>query len=152
MNEFFRFLILFGLIIVNQIFLATSIWSITPDVFLINTLVMTTFVKKVPNVYFFIFKGFLIDLFFSNLTMPYTLTFGIIGLYLNFSTLKWIQRSLLEQIILITSISFVLNIILFMINSYADGMNIRIVLNPLLNAAIWAFIFINQRQKWLKNI
>ena len=152
MNEFFRFLILFGLIIVNQIFLATSIWSITPDIFLINTLVMTTFVKKVPNVYFFIFKGFLIDLFFSNLTMPYTLAFGIIGLYLNFSTLKWIQRSLLEQIILICSISFVLNIILFMINSYADGMNIRIVLNPLLNAAIWAFIFINQRQKWLKNI
>ena len=152
MNEFFRFLILFGLIIVNQIFLATSIWSITPDVFLINTLVMTTFVKRVPNVYFFIFKGFLIDLFFSNLTMPYTLTFGIIGLYLNFSTLKWIQRSLLEQIILICSISFVLNIMLFMINSYADGMNIRILLNPLLNAAIWAFIFINQRQKWLKNI
>ena len=152
MNEFFRFLILFGLIIVNQIFLATSIWSITPDIFLINTLVMTTFVKKVPNVYFFIFKGFLIDLFFSNLTMPYTLTFGIIGLYLNFSTLKWIQRSLLEQIILICFISFVLNIMLFMINSYADGMNIRIVLNPLLNAAIWAFIFINQRQKWLKNI
>ena len=152
MNEFFRFLILFGLIIVNQIFLATSIWSIAPDIFLINTLVMTTFVKKVPNVYFFIFKGFLIDLFFSNLTMPYTLTFGIIGLYLNFSTLKWIQRSLLEQIILICSISFVLNIMLFMINSYADGMNIRIVLNPLLNAAIWSFIFINQRQKWLKNI
>ena len=152
MNEFLRFLILFGLIIVNQIFLATSIWSITPDIFLINTLVMTTFVQKVPNVYFFIFKGFLIDLFFSNITMPYTLTFGIIGLYLNFSTLKWIQRSLLEQIILISSISFVLNSMLFMINSYADGMSIRIVLNPLLNAAIWAFIFINQRQKWLKNI
>ena len=152
MNEFFRFLILFGLIIVNQIFLATSIWSITPDVFLINTLVMTTFVKRVPNVYFFIFKGFLIDLFFSNITMPYTLTFGIIGLYLNFSTLKWIQRSLLEQIILISSISFALNIMLFMINSYADGMSIRIMLNPILNSVIWAFIFINQRQKWLKNI
>ena len=152
MNEFFRFLILFSLIIVNQIFLATSTWSITPDVFLINTLVMTTFVKRVPNVYCFIFKGFLIDLFFSNITMPYTLTFGIIGLYLNFSTLKWIQRSLLEQIILISSISFALNIMLFMINSYADGMNIRIMLNPLLNSVIWAFIFINQRQKWLKNI
>ena len=152
MNEFFRILILFGLIIVNQIFLATSIWSITPDVFLINTLVMTTFVKRVPNVYFFIFKGFLIDLFFSNITMPYTLTFGIIGLYLNFSTLKWIQRSLLEQIILISCISFALNIMLFMINSYADGMSIRIMLNPLLNSVIWALIFINQRQKWLKNI
>ena len=152
MNELFRFLILFGLIIVNQIFLATSIWSITPDVFLINTLVMTTFVKRVPNVYFFILKGFLIDLFFSNITMPYTLTFGIIGLYLNFSTLKWIQRSLLEQIILISSISFALNIMLFMINSYADGMSIRIMLNPLLNSVVWAFIFINQRHKWLKNI
>ena len=152
MNEFLRFLILFGLIIVNQIFLATSIWSITPEIFLINTLVMTTFVKRVPNVYFLIFKGFLIDLFFSNITMPYTLTFGIIGLYLNFSTLKWIQRSLLEQIILISSISFALNIMLFMINSYADGMSIRIMLNPLLNSVIWAFIFINQRQKWLKNI
>lgn len=152
MNEFFRFLILFSLIIVNQIFLATSIWSITPDVFLINTLVMITFVKRVPNVYFFIFKGFLIDLFFSNITMPYTLTFGIIGLYLNFSTIKWIQRSLLEQIILISFISFALNIMLFIINSYADGMSIRIMLNPLLNALIWAFIFINQRQKWLKNI
>ena len=152
MNELFRFLILFGLIIVNQIFLGTSIWSITPDVFLINTLVMITFVKRVPNVYFFIFKGFLIDLFFSNITMPYTLTFGIIGLYLNFSTLKWIQRSLLEQIILISSISFALNIMLFMINSYADGMSIRIMLNPLLNSVIWALIFINQRQKWLKNI
>ena len=152
MNGFFRFLIIFGLIIVNQIFLATSILSISPAIFFVNTLVMTTFVQKVPNVYFFIFKGFLIDLFFSNITMPYTLTFGIIGLYLNFSTLKWIQRSLLEQIILICFISFVLNVMLFMINSYADGMNIRIVLNPLLNAAIWAFIFINQRQKWLKNI
>ena len=152
MNELFRYLSLFVLVIINQIFLASSIWSITHDIFLINTLVMTTFVKKIPNIYFFIFKGFLIDLFFSNVTLPYTITFGIIGLYLNFSTLKWIQRSLLEQIILISSISLALNIMLFMSNSYADGMNIRILLNPLLTSLVWTRNFINQRQKWLKNI
>ena len=152
MNELLRYLILFGLIVLNQILLAINIWSITPDVFLIQTLVMTTFVKKVPNIYFFIFKGFMIDLFFSNVTAPYTLTFAAIGLYLNFSTLKWIQRSLLEQIILVGSISLALNIMLFSFNDYAEGMSTRILLNPLLNSAIWAFIFINQRQKWLKNI
>ena len=152
MNELLRYLILFGLIVLNQILLAANIWSITPDVFLIQTLVMTTFVKKVPNIYFFIFKGFLIDLFFSNVTAPYTLTFTAIALYLNFSTLRWIQRSLLEQIILIGSISLALNIMLFSLNDYAEGMSTRILLNPLLNSAVWAFIFINQRQKWLKNI
>jgi len=152
MNELLRYFILFGLIILNQIFLAFGIWSITPDIFVIQTLVMTTFIKKIPNVYFFIFKGFLIDLFFSNVTMPYTITFGVIGLYLNFSNLKWIQRSLLEQIILIFFISFILNIMLFLTNDYAEGMSSRIIINPLLNSIVWSFIFINQRQKWLKNI
>ncbi len=152
MNELLRYLILFGLIILNQIFLASGIWSITPDIFVIQTLVMTTFIKKIPNVYFFIFKGFLIDLFFSNVTMPYTITFCVIGLYLNFSNLKWIQRSLLEQIILIFFISFILNIMLFLTNDYAEGMSSRIIINPLLNSIAWSFIFINQRQKWLKNI
>ena len=152
MNELLRYLILFGLIIINQIFLASGIWSITPDIFVIQTLVMTTFIKKIPNVYFFIFKGFLIDLFFSNVTMPYTITFGVIGLYLNFSNIKWIQRSLLEQIILIFFISFILNIMLFLTNDYAEGMGSRIIINPLLNTIAWSFIFINQRQKWLKNI
>ena len=152
MNELLRYFILFGLIILNQIFLAFGIWSITPDIFVIQTLVMTTFIKKIPNVYFFIFKGFLIDLFFSNVTMPYTITFCVIGLYLNFSNLKWIQRSLLEQIILIFFISFILNIMLFLTNDYAEGMSSRIIINPLLNSIAWSFIFINQRQKWLKNI
>ena len=152
MNELLRYSILFGLIIINQIFLASGIWSITPDIFVIQTLVMTTFIKKIPNVYFFIFKGFLIDLFFSNVTMPYTITFGVIGLYLNFSNIKWIQRSLLEQIILIFFISFILNIMLFLTNDYAEGMGSRIIINPLLNTIAWSFIFINQRQKWLKNI
>ena len=152
MNELFRYLILSCLIVINQIFLASGIWSITPDIFLIQTLIMTTFVKKIPNVYFFIFKGFLIDLFFSNVAMPYTITFGLIGLYLNFASLKWIQRSLLEQIMLILFVSLILNIMLFTTNDFANGMNSRIVINPILNTIVWSLIFINQRQKWLKNI
>ena len=147
MNEVFRYLSLGLLIILNQIMLATNLWAISPDIFLVHTLFFTTFVKKIPNIYFFIFKGF-----FSNISMPYTITYTLIGLYLNFSNLKWIQRSLLEQIILIISVSLFLNIILFLTNDYADGMGVRIFFNPLLNSVIWSVIFINQRQKWLKNI
>jgi len=152
MNELFRFLSLFLLIIFNQILLAMNIWSISPDLFIIQTLIFTTFFKKIPNVYFFILKGFLIDLFFSNIALPYTLSFMLIGLYLNFSSLRWIQKSLLEQIILIISVSTLLNIILFSINDFSDGLEIRILLNPLFNSIIWSLIFISQRQKWLKNI
>ena len=96
--------------------------------------------------------GFLIDLFFSNTSVPYTVTYFLIGLYLNFSTLKWIQRSLLEQLILIISISFCLNILLFYVNDFSDEMSKRIFINPFLNSMIWVLIFINQRHKWLKNI
>tara|TARA_B100000161_G_scaffold262716_1_gene232966 strand:+ start:1357 stop:1815 length:459 start_codon:yes stop_codon:yes gene_type:complete len=152
MNELFRFLSLFLLIIINQILLATNIWSISPDLFIVQTLIFTTFFKKIPNVYFFILKGFLIDLFYSNIALPYTLSFMLIGLYLNFSSLRWIQKSLLEQIILIISVSTLLNIILFSINDFSDGLEIRILLNPLFNSIIWSLIFISQRQKWLKNI
>jgi len=131
MNELFRFLSLFLLIIINQILLATNIWSISPDLFIVQTLIFTTFFKKIPNVYFFIFKGFLIDLFYSNIALPYTLSFMLIGLYLNFSSLRWIQKSLLEQIILIISVSTLLNIFLFSINDFSDGLEIRILINPL---------------------
>ena len=152
MNELFRFLSLFLLIIFNQILLAMNIWSISPDLFIVQTLIFTTFFKKIPNVYFFIFKGFLIDLFYSNIALPYTLSFMLIGLYLNFSSLRWIQKSLLEQIILIISVSTLLNIFLFSINDFSDGLEIRILINPLFNSMIWSLIFISQRQKWLKNI
>ncbi len=152
MNELFRFLSLFLLIIINQILLATNIWSISPDLFIVQTLIFTTFFKKIPNVYFFILKGFLIDLFYSNIALPYTLSFMLIGLYLNFSSLRWIQKSLLEQIILIISVSTLLNIFLFSINDFSDGLEIRILINPLFNSIIWSLIFISQRQKWLKNI
>ena len=152
MSEVLRYVSLGLLVILNQILLATDLWAITPDIFLVHTLFFTTFMKKIPNVYFFIFKGFLIDLFFSNISMPYTISYTLIGLYLNFSNLKWIQRSLLEQIILIILLSLFLNIILFSTNDFASGMGIRIFINPLLNSIIWSAIFINQRQKWLKNI
>ena len=152
MNEVIRYSSFVCLIILNQILLATNLWPISPDLFLVHTLIYTTFVKKIPNIYLFIFMGFLIDLFFSNTSVPYTITYFLVGLYLNFSSLKWIQRSLLEQLILIISISFCLNILLFYVNNFSDEMGIRIFINPFLNSMIWVLIFINQRHKWLKNI
>ena len=152
MNEVIRYSSFVCLIILNQILLATNLWPISPDLFLVHTLIYTTFVKKIPNIYLFIFMGFLIDLFFSNTTVPYTITYFLVGLYLNFSSLKWIQRSLLEQLILIISISFCLNILLFYVNDFSDEMSKRIFINPFLNSMIWVLIFINQRHKWLKNI
>ena len=152
MNEVIRYSSFVCLIILNQILLATNLWSISPDLFLVHTLIYTTFVNKIPNIYLFIFMGFLIDLFFSNTSIPYTITYFLVGLYLNFSSLKWIQRSLLEQLILIISISFCLNILLFYVNDFSDEMSKRIFINPFLNSMIWVLIFINQRHKWLKNI
>ena len=152
MNEVIRYSSFASLIILNQILLATNLWPISPDLFLVHTLIYTTFVKKIPNIYLFIFMGFLIDLFFSNTSVPYTITYFLVGLYLNFSSLKWIQRSLLEQLILIISISFCLNILLFYVNDFSDEMSKRIFINPFLNSMIWVLIFINQRHKWLKNI
>ena len=152
MNEVIRYSSFACLIILNQILLATNLWPISPDLFLIHSLIYTTFVNKIPNIYLFIFMGFLIDLFFSNTSIPYTITYFLVGLYLNFSSLKWIQRSLLEQLILIISISFCLNILLFYVNDFSDEMSKRIFINPFLNSMIWVLIFINQRHKWLKNI
>tara|TARA_B100000212_G_C27310559_1_gene505532 strand:- start:445 stop:903 length:459 start_codon:yes stop_codon:yes gene_type:complete len=152
MNEVIRYSSFVCLIILNQILLATNLWPISPDLFLVHILIYTTFVNKIPNIYLFIFMGFLIDLFFSNTSVPYTITYFLVGLYLNFSSLKWIQRSLLEQLILIISISFCLNILLFYVNDFSDEMSKRIFINPFLNSMIWVLIFINQRHKWLKNI
>jgi rod shape-determining protein MreD len=152
MNEVIRYSSFACLIILNQILLATNLWPISPDLFLIHSLIYTTFVNKIPNIYLFIFMGFLVDLFFSNTSVPYTITYFLVGLYLNFSSLKWIQRSLLEQLILIISISFCLNILLFYVNDFSDEMSKRIFINPFLNSMIWVLIFINQRHKWLKNI
>ena len=151
MNELTRISILFLLIIANYIFLTLEVWVWLPDIFLMQTLLFTTFLNRIPNVYFFILKGFLIDLFFSTYAIPYTLTFGIIGVYLNFSSLKWIQRSFLEQVMMIFVISLILNILLGYFNSYSSNAEMRIVFNPFLNSLIWIIIYMTQRQKWLKN-
>ena len=152
MNELTRISIALLLVIANYIFLTIGVWAWLPDIFLMQTLLFTTFFNRMPSVYFFIFKGFLIDLFFSAYSVPYTVTFGLIGVYLNFGNLKWIQRSFLEQIIMIFVISLILNMLLGYFNNYSSNSELRIILNPFLNSLVWAIIFITQRQKWLKNM
>ena len=151
MIELSRILILFALIIINYIFLTTGLWTWLPDLFIIQTLFFATFSKKIPNVYFFMVKGFIIDLFFSEYSVPYTISFSLIGLYLNFGKLKWIQRSFLEQIIMLFAISLILNMLLGYFNDYSSSAEYRLVINPFLNCFIWLFIFMTQRKKWLKN-
>ena len=151
MNELSRILILFVLIISNYIFLTIGLWAWLPDLFIVQTLLFTAFYKKIPSVYFFIIKGFIIDLFFSEYSVPYTISFSLIGLFLNFGKLKWIQRSFLEQIILIFAISLILNMLLSYFNNYSSSAEYRIIINPFLNSFIWLFIFMTQRKKWLKN-
>lgn len=151
MIELSRILILFVLIIINYIFLTTGLWTWLPDLFIIQTLFFATFSKKIPNVYFFMVKGFIIDLFFSEYSVPYTISFSLIGLYLNFGKLKWIQRSFLEQIIMLFAISLILNMLLGYFNDYSSSAEYRLVINPFLNCFIWLFIFMTQRKKWLKN-
>ncbi len=152
MNELTRISIVFLLIIANYIFLTIGAWAWLPDIFLVQTLIITTFLNKVPNIYFFVIKGFLIDLFFSSYAVPYTLTFTLIGIYLNFGDFKWIQKSFIEQIIMVFVISLILNMLLGYFNNYSSTADIRIIINPFLNSLVWVVIFMTQRQKWLKNI
>tara|TARA_B100000401_G_C52607971_1_gene625261 strand:- start:345 stop:803 length:459 start_codon:yes stop_codon:yes gene_type:complete len=152
MNELTRILILFLLIIVNYILLSTGAWIYLPDIFLVQTLLFTTFFSKIPSLYYFVIKGFLIDLFFSVSSAPYLATFTLIGAYLNFGNLKWIQRSFVEQIIMIFLISVILNFLLGYFNNFSSSTELRVILNPLLNILVWTLIFITQRKNWLKNI
>ena len=151
MIEATRILTFFSLICLNYIFLSTSIWVWTPDLFIAFILFLTTRKSKLPSTYLFILYGFSIDLFFSDQSLPYTITFFLIGAYLSFSNIKWIQRSLLEQLLMIVITSIFLNILLNFTNDYSLNIEARIILNPLMNALIWAAIFMTQRHKWLKN-
>ena len=108
--------------------------------------------KEPPGIYYFVFKGFLIDLFFSDLSIPYTLTFFTIGLFLKFSKINWIQKSLVEQVTLILLVSYFLNLLLSVVNTYSVENELRLLVNPFINASIWILIFLNQRKKWLRNI
>ena len=118
---------------------------------LVHTLIYTTFVNKIPNIYLFIFMGFLIDLFLAILHSIHNNLFSC-GAISKFFEFKVDSKITLEQLILIISISFCLNILLFYVNDFPDEMSKRIFINPFLNSMIWVLIFINQRHKWLKNI
>ena len=52
MNELTRISILFLLIIANYIFLTLEVWAWLPDIFLMQTLLFTTFLNRIPNIYF----------------------------------------------------------------------------------------------------
>lgn len=142
----------FILVCLNYIFLSTQIWVWVPDLFIVFILFLTALMPKLPNTYIFILYGFVIDLFFSIQSLPYTITFFLIGAQLNLSTIKWLQRSLLEQLIFIILASILLNILLSVTNDYYLNIETRIIINPLMNSLIWAGIYMTQRNKWLKNI
>ena len=101
MIEVTRIIILFVLICLNYIFLSTGIWVWAPDLFIIFLLFIAILKPKLPNTYTYILYGFVIDLFFSNQALPYTITFFLIGAYLNLSNIKWIQKSFFEQSLMI---------------------------------------------------
>lgn len=147
-----KLLVLLLLICLNYVFLSTSIWIWAPDLFIVFSLFLSTMRFKLPNVYIFIFYGFIIDLFFSSQSLPYMITFFLIGLYLNLTKIKWIQRTLFEQSFMIFLISLFLNLLLNFTNDYYLNISLRIIVNPILNTLIWIGIFMTQRHKWLKNI
>ena len=76
----------FILVCLNYIFLSTQIWVWVPDLFIVFILFLTALMPKLPNTYIFILYGFVIDLFFSIQSLPYTITFFLIGAQLNLST------------------------------------------------------------------
>jgi hypothetical protein len=53
--------------------------------------------------------------------------------------------------LMIMLVSIFLNILLNLTNDYYLNIEARIIINPLMNALIWAGIFMTQRHKWLKN-
>ena len=126
MTDIFRIFRLLLVIVVNYLLLSFNLWKWAPDLFLIQSLLAIVILKEPPGIYYFVFKGFLIDLFFSDLSIPYTLTFFIIGLFLN--------------------------LLLSTVNTYSIENELRFLVNPFINAFVWILIFLNQRKKWLKNI
>ena len=75
MTDIFRIFRLLLVIVVNYLLLSFNLWKWAPDIFLIQSLLAIVILKEPPGIYYFVFKGFLIDLFFSEISIPYTLTF-----------------------------------------------------------------------------
>ena len=64
MTDIFRILRLILLIVINYLLLSFNVWKWTPDLFLIQSLLAIVILKVPPGIYYFVFKGFIIDLFF----------------------------------------------------------------------------------------
>jgi len=145
------FITTFFCICVNYLLLRANIWFVSPDVFLLHLLVLASANPTYPKVYFFILNGFFIDIFFYEIIGPYTITYFIAGSFLAFSLVRWQQRSLLIQFVLIAVVSLLLNSFISIQEGFAFVEN-RAVISTILLIIIWVLIFLYQRDKWLKNI
>jgi len=145
------FITTFICICLNYFLLSTNLWFFFPDVFLLNVLFLASTYTTYPKVYFFILNGFFIDIFFHEIVGPYTITYFIIGIFLTFSLVRWVQRSLLIQFALIAVISLLLNALIGALEGFAFVQN-RAAMSTILLGIIWVLIFLYQRDKWLKNI
>ena len=153
MTDFVRVLVFCISAILNYILINSGIWHLMPDIFICIVISYAALSPvKLPSINYFVLFGFLVDILFLNSTMPYILTFLLMGLYFNFSQRWWIQLSLLEQILLIFLISVILNSLVFFFHSSSEMVYIRLLLNPILNSLVWVLIFILYRKAWLKNI
>ena len=145
------FITTFFCICINFLLLRANIWFIFPDIFLLHLLVLASTNTTYSKVYFFILNGFFIDIFFYEIIGPYTLTYFIAGIFLTFSEVRWQQRSLLIQFVLIAVMSLLLNSFIGVQEGFAFVEN-RAVISTILLIVIWVLIFLYQRDKWLKNI
>ena len=151
MSNFNFFITTFFCICINYLLLRANIWFVSPDIFLLHLLVLASTKTTYPKVYFFILNGFFIDIFFYEIIGPYTLTYFIAGIFLTFSEVRWQQRSLLIQFVLIAVMSLLLNSFIGVQEGFAFVEN-RAVISTILLIVIWVLIFLYQRDKWLKNI
>tara|TARA_B100002019_G_C21076791_1_gene501789 strand:+ start:227 stop:682 length:456 start_codon:yes stop_codon:yes gene_type:complete len=145
------FITTFFCICLNHLLLSTNIWFVFPDVFLLHVFFLASTYKIYPKVYFFILNGFFIDIFFFEIIGPYTITYLIIGIFLAFSLVRWEQRSLLIQFVLIASISLLLNSFIAVLEGVSFVQN-RVAPSTILLGIVWVLIFLYQKDKWLKNI
>ena len=145
------FITTFFCICLNHLLLSTNIWFVFPDVFLLHVFFLASTYKIYPKVYFFILNGFFIDIFFFEIIGPYTITYLIIGIFLTFSLVRWEQRSLLIQFVLIASISLLLNSFIAALEGVSFVQN-RVAPSTILLGIVCVLIFLYQKDKWLKNI
>ena len=87
MIEPIRILTLFGLICINYIFLSTSIWVWTPDLFVVFILFLTTLNLNYQILTYLFYMGLPSIYFLATSLYPIRLRF-LIGAYLSFPILN----------------------------------------------------------------